>query len=527
MIEPDKTSILHTSAHPALHKRTPSLFAQMALGSVIIAMVAVTLVAVITLFAFSVAFKRYQADQMQEEAARSAITIGQGKYFSEVNGPAQLRTLVRKRLGTTNIWVMDAYGKFVVEPTSAAAQADQLAQDKDLLTTELLKALEGRPSSGSLNDTIFSPFAQRVYAVEPIYANGTAQGEVVGAVALSSPPRAGMAAFVVFQTAVTRVLLISAVGAIAFAIVVAVLLSRRLTRPLARLTTATARMANGDYAARVDVRSPDEYRRLAATFNEMATALEHDVNELQRQEQLRRDLVANVSHELATPLTAISGFTEALLDGMLHSPEEREETVRRIARESARLRRLVDQLRQVARYEAGAQSLERAPLQLHTLVEETLAVLAPELSRQSVEAFNYLPPTLPLVYADGDRLTEILLNLTDNALRQVPAGGRIEVAARIEGDFVRVGVADSGPGIDTIDRQRIFDRFYRVDRSRNSSTGGSGLGLAIVRALVEAHGGTIRVEDAQHGGALFSFTLPIYATQSAASERRAPLARAR
>ena len=130
MSEPDKTSMLQTSARPALHKRTPSLFAQMAIGSVVIAVVAVLLVAIITLFAFSVAFKRYQADQMQEETARSAITIGQGKYFSEVNGPAQLRTLVRKRLGTTNIWVMDAYGKFVVEPTAGAAQANQLARTK-------------------------------------------------------------------------------------------------------------------------------------------------------------------------------------------------------------------------------------------------------------------------------------------------------------------------------------------------------------------------------------------------------------
>jgi signal transduction histidine kinase len=527
MIEPDKNRVSRTNAPPAARRRAPSLFAQMAIGSVIIAVVAVTLVAIVTLFAFSVAFRRYQMDQVQGETVSSALTIGQGKYFSEVNGPQQLRTLVRRRLTTTNIWVMDAYGKLIVEPASGPAQANQLAQDKETLTPALLRALEGRSSSGMLNDTILSPFAQRVYAVEPIYANGVAQDEVVGAIAISSPPRAGAAAFVVFQTAVVRALLITALGAVVFAIVVAVLLSRRLTRPLARLTTATARMANGDYATRVDVRSPDEYRRLGATFNEMATALEHDVGELQRQEQLRRDLVANVSHELATPLTAISGFTEALLDGMLHSREEREETVRRIARESSRLRRLVDQLRQVARYEAGTQSLDRAPLQLHTLVEETLAVLAPELSRHSVEALSYLSPTLPLVYADGDRLTEILLNLTDNALRHVPAGGHIELAARVEGDFVRVGVADSGPGIAPQDRQRIFDRFYRVDRSRNSSTGGSGLGLAIVRALVEAHGGTIRVEDAQSGGALFSFTLPIYATQNAAPERRMTSARAR
>jgi signal transduction histidine kinase len=520
MSEPDKTSMLQTGARPALRKRAPSLFAQMAIGSVIVAVVAVLLVAVVTLFAFSVAFRRYQMDQVQGETVSTALTIGEGKYFTEVNGPQQLRTLVRRRLTTTNIWLMDSYGKLIVDPASSATLPDQITQDSDIIIPALLKALQGKSSSGSLRDTILTPFAQRVYAVEPVYANDGAQDTVVGAIAISSPPRAGSAAYAVFQTAVIRVLLFTAGAAIVFAIIVAVLFSRRLTRPLARLTTATARMANGDYATRVDVRSPDEYRRLAATFNEMAAALEHDVNELQRQEQLRRDLVANVSHELATPLTAISGFTEALLDGMLHSHEEREETVRRIARESSRLRRLVDQLRQVARYEAGAQSVDRAPLQLHTLVEETLAVLAPELNRHSVEAFNYLPPTLPLVYADGDRLTEILLNLTDNALRHVPAGGRIEVAARVEGDFVRIGVADSGPGVASPDRQRIFDRFYRVDRSRNSSTGGSGLGLAIVRALVEAHGGTIRVEDAQKGGALFSFTLPIYATQRATSERR-------
>src|SRR5215831_13064036 len=392
MIEPNKNTLSQTAARPALRRRAPSLFAQMAIGSVIIAVVAVTLVAIVTLFAFTVGFKRYQMDQVQGETVSSALTIGQGKYFSEVNGPQQLRTLVRRRLTTTNIWVMDSYGKFIVEPASGPAQANQLAQDKDTLTPALLKALQGKSSSGSLNDTILTPFAQRVYAVEPIYATGASQDDVVGAVAISSPPRAGTAAFVVFQTAMVRVLFFTALGAIVFAIIVAVLLSRRLTRPLARLTTATARMANGDYATRVDVRSPDEYRRLAATFNEMASALEHDVNELQRQEQLRRDLVANVSHELATPLTAISGFTEALLDGMLHSREEREETVRRIARESSRLRRLVDQLRQVARYEGGAQTLDRAPLQLNTLVEETLAVLAPELNRHSVEALNYLPP---------------------------------------------------------------------------------------------------------------------------------------
>ncbi len=226
--------------------------------------------------------------------------------------------------------------------------------------------------------------------------------------------------------------------------------------------------------------------------------------------QLRRELIANVSHELATPLTAIQGFTEALQDEVIHDPAERAETTRLIAREAARLRRLVDQLRQVALFEGGAQALNRTAVQVPSLVTETLAVLAPEMERKQVTVVNELPGDLPAVYADDDRLTEILLNLFDNALRHTPAGGRIEVRGRVEGRLAQVTIADTGPGIAPADRQKVFERFYRVDPSRNSATGGSGLGLAIVRALVEAHGGTIAVADRAGGGAQFTFTLPTY-----------------
>jgi signal transduction histidine kinase len=183
--------------------------------------------------------------------------------------------------------------------------------------------------------------------------------------------------------------------------------------------------------------------------------------------------------------------------------------VRLIAREAARLRRLVDQLRQVALYEAGTKRLDRTPVQLRSLVEETLAVLQPELARKQVVARSVLPPNLPPVYADADRLTEVLLNLLDNARRHVQPGGAIELRAALDGPFVRVSIADNGPGIGPEDRLRVFDRFYRADKSRSSTTGGSGLGLAIVRALVEAHGGTIRVDERPGGGARFSFTLPV------------------
>src|SRR5262245_14588094 len=126
MSEPDKTSMLQTGARPALRKRAPSLFAQMAIGSVIVAVVAVLLVAVVTLFAFSLAFRRYQMDQVQGETVSTALTIGEGKYFTEVNGPQQLRTLVRRRLTTTNIWLMDSYGKLIVEPASSPTLPDQI-----------------------------------------------------------------------------------------------------------------------------------------------------------------------------------------------------------------------------------------------------------------------------------------------------------------------------------------------------------------------------------------------------------------
>ncbi len=427
-----------------------------------------------------------------------AQSIGSGSYFNTVGAPQKLKALANKHQGTESIWIIDAYGTLLVQPPPRlnAYRQSVFADDQQSIVPALDTALQGEPQTGSLNDPLgFSPLAQRVYAVAPIYITGANGEEVAGAIAVTTPPRTEGAAYTIFQTTLNRIILVSALGATLLAILAALLFSRRLTRPLARLTRAAARMAGGDYAARVALRTPGEYVRLAESFNEMAIALERDVSEL--------------PHELATPLTAISGFSEALLDGVVHQPQQREETVRLIARECARLRRLVDQLRQVARYEAGMQPLDRAPVQLPALAEETLAVLQPELARKQVRGRSVLPPSLPLVYADADRLTEVLLNLLDNALRHAPPGGQIEISGGVDGPFVRVSIADNGPGIGPEDRVHVFDRFYRADKSRSSSTGGSGLGLAIVRALVEAHGGAIRVDERPGGGARFTFTLPV------------------
>jgi signal transduction histidine kinase len=328
-------------------------------------------------------------------------------------------------------------------------------------------------------------------------------------VALSSLPRADIG--VAFFSSTRTTLFLSGLATAFLAALGATIFSRKLIQPLDRLTAATARMTSGDYSARVDISAPDELRRLAATFNDMAAALECDVNELHRQEMLRRDLVANISHELATPLTAIQGYTEALADGVIHDPAGREESTRMIAREAARLRRLVDQLRQVSLFEVGAQRLDSAPLLLPPVVADTLEVLAPALERKQITVVNSIPEDLPAVNADSDRLIEILLNLFDNALRHTPEGGQIRVGASKDERFVRVWISDTGRGITAENRERIFDRFYRVDTSRSKATGGSGLGLSIVRALVEAHGGTIQAGVSEDGGAEFNFTLPLAA----------------
>lgn len=488
-----------------------SLRVQLAVGSALI--VIGTLIAVALAFTIGSlhSFNDYQGTQLQGEVNQVAALLGRTRVGAGGGVPDRLLqpNPATREAFTLNIWIMDASGKLVVAPQPTADQAKTLTADESAVTPALQAALHGHSGAGTLPGPLLA-LNRRYYAVAPIHQAADPAQPIIGAVALANlPPRQSRAE--VFAGRVQSTVLLVTLAAALLAALISALFSRRITRPMARLAAATQRMAAGDYAARVEVSAPDELRHLGESFNEMAAALEADVSQLRRQEQLRRELVANVSHELATPLTAIQGFTEALLDGVVTDPAEREETTRLIAREAARLQRLVAQLHQVVRYEAGAETLQAAPLALPALAGETLAVLAPELERKRIAVATDLPADLPPVLADADRLTEILLNLLDNAIRHTPEGGRISVAAATERDraYLRVTVGDSGQGIAVEERERVFDRFYRADPSRAAATGGTGLGLAIVRALVETHGGTVAVEESAEGGARFSFTLPV------------------
>ncbi len=348
----------------------------------------------------------------------------------------------------------------------------------------------------------------RPAVVQPIFDGGQSGTSVVGVLIITPRSAADNTVPPFLQTIRIAILIVSAIIAV-LAALVAILFSRTITRPLAKLTSTAHVLASGDYSARVTTTSQSELGELATTFNEMATRLEKDVDELRKQEFWRRELIMNITHDLATPLTAIAGLGESLVDGVNQDREDFEATGRIIVRETLRLRRLVQDLHLMAKVEAGAMQPQLKVLRLAAVVDEALAVLAPEFERANVEPLNNVAFDLPPAWVDPDMLMRVFSNLCDNALRHTQGGGTVVIEAMQQGNLLEVAVTDSGIGIPPEALGRVFDRFYRADTSRQVRTGGSGLGLTIVRAIVEAHGGTIRAENAPQGGARFIFSLPI------------------
>jgi two-component system phosphate regulon sensor histidine kinase PhoR len=232
----------------------------------------------------------------------------------------------------------------------------------------------------------------------------------------------------------------------------------------------------------------------------------HDVTELRRLERVRTEFIANVSHELRTPLTAIHGAIETLLEGALADPGDARRFLQVVHRHTERLGRLLDDLTDLSNIELGRVAFKPVAVELADAVDSVVAIVAAR--RGGVAVVNEVPPDLPPVRADRDRLAQILLNLVDNAVKYTPAGGRVVVAAAPRGREVEVTVRDSGVGIPAGDLPRITERFYRVDKARSRALGGTGLGLAIVKHLVAAHGGDLRIESRLGEGTTVSFTLP-------------------
>lgn len=306
---------------------------------------------------------------------------------------------------------------------------------------------------------------------------------------------------ILFQ-AIGRFFIWGGLVAIVIALVITAFLSQRILSPVRALTSAAKKLGQGDFSQRVGIADKSEVGELGQAFDAMAENLE-------RTEQLRKNMVADIAHELRTPLSNIKGYLEAVTDGVM---EPDADTIRKLNEEAALLARLVDDLQELSLAEAGTLKLVCQAEDITDLINQTVAAVQPRAMAKGLTIRSELPEKLLLVNIDADRISQVLRNLLVNAIAYTDAGGTITVSARsLDSQTLEVSVSDTGQGIPATELPFIFERFYRVDKSRTRATGGSGLGLTIAKRLVEAHGGKIKAESEPGQGSRFSFTLPVAA----------------
>ena len=461
--------------------RLPSIRAK--LGSVIVFAVAATIL--IMYVAVGFAFRQYERDRRFRELlirTRAIAALG----FDEGGRPSVPLLGAIKRV-PNRVVVVDAAGNRLVGNLP--------------VPSTVRRALSGQLDNGELSDQeyIGVPIIREGAAIGAIYLAQPVEGSgIAGAIA-------GTARFV--RTVWWELLVAGAIAAF-LALAMARFLARGMTQPLRDMAEAARSMARGDYRQKVEAQSRDEVGQLAVAFNRMA-------GEMESVERLRHDLVANVSHELKTPISALRARLENLLDGV---EKPNPDVLAVMLNQSERLSRLVDQLLDLSQLESGSVPLTREPVELAPLVQRVAGDVTASRPDRTVEVRSDVPRDLPMVEGDPERLHQVLFNLLDNAYRFTPTGGVVTVRAAQENGALRVSVEDTGPGIPEEHLPLVFERFYRADPSRSREDGGTGIGLAIARSVVEAHGGRIWAESTLGKGATFSFVLPVGERQPASPE---------
>ena len=336
-----------------------------------------------------------------------------------------------------------------------------------------------------------------------------------GRVLWIATPRPTLRALLLLGDDLLTPLVQAAILALLLSTLLAWLISRWVARPLQRMVTAARAVADGDYRANLPLAGPREVQDLSTEFNQM-------VSKVQQSRQAQRDFVANVSHELKTPLTSIQGFAQAILDGTAGDAAAQRHAAGVIFDESQRLHRLVEGLLDLARLDAGQAALSFASLDMAVLVQAVVERMSVPAGEKGVHLEAQVR-ALPSLVADGDRLAQVFTNLIDNAITHTPPGNSVRVTAVMQGEALLFSVEDSGPGIPPEEIGRIFERFYQVDRARRGGGGrGAGLGLAISREIVLAHGGTISAESTLGRGSRFTVRLPRARPGDSTAVRRIP-----
>jgi signal transduction histidine kinase len=287
--------------------------------------------------------------------------------------------------------------------------------------------------------------------------------------------------------------------AIVLAVILAIVISNSVARPLQRASTAATAIASGDYGHQVPEKGPAEVQELAHSLNQMA-------QRVQQTQHTQRDFLANVSHELKTPLTSIQGYAQAIVDGAAAQPGYAANV---IFSEASRMHRLVEDLLDLARIESGETPLNMSHVRLADLLASVVKHLALRAEEKHIHLIHRID-AIPSITGDNDRLAQVFTNLIDNALTHTPTGGTVSISAHSVNRGIEVVIADTGKGIPPAELERIFERFYQVDKSRaRTPLKGTGLGLTITKEIIEAHGGTILAASVEGQGTKFRVWLPL------------------
>ena len=350
----------------------------------------------------------------------------------------------------------------------------------------------------------FNPYLEQELLSAAIPIRSAEGRAVTGALFISAP----LAPLTANVRAMQQAILLTLAGGIVMATILSLMISRSLARPLLEMDQLARRMAAGDYNTKVPVRTDDELGQLAGSLNNLVAELNVKVEQLERMDKNRREFVDAVSHELRTPLTVLQGYTEAMADGLVKEPVVQERYLGYMQDEIMRLRRLVDELLDVSRIEAGRLDMQNEPVNLADLAVRVQELFLPAANDVEVRLELVVQAGVPLVPGHPDRLEQVLINLLGNALRYTPAGGIVQVVVSPGQDGVEISVRDTGPGIPEQEIPLIWERFYKGDKSRTRTDAGSGLGLAIAKKIVELHHGVIDMSNHPEGGSIFTVRLP-------------------
>lgn len=401
-----------------------------------------------------------------------------------------------------SILIVDTNGavKIFADPVNAGKGQKMKNVDMPIVNSLLLGNTYA--AIGDLNGY----YKNKVFTVGvPIISEST--GAAIGAVLVSAP----VSNMTSLRSDVLGMFALTSTGVLFLVVLITYFIAKGMTSPLKRMSVAAKQFAMGDFSTRVNLRGKDEIAALGEAFDNMAESL-------QKTEQARQDFIANVSHEMKTPMTTIAGFVDGILDGTIPA-DKQSYYLQIISSEVRRLSRLVSRLLFASRLQSGAQELNRVRVDVCELIRRVVLGFEQQIFEKNLGVGLDIPDTPLYIHADLDAITQVIYNLTDNAVKYAYENGKVRISARPAGNKVRIEIFNTGKGIPTEDLSFVFDRFYKSDRSRGVDKESFGLGLYIVKAIVNRHGETVSVSSVPGQSCTFRFSMPLAEQNDDKAER--------